>query len=118
MNYKQFIKRIMDDTGLLREDAEVAGRLVFGTVRKILLTGDEVSIPVLGTLYLRTSKPRKEWKNPGTGELQKRKEGVKLKFRPSRKFENLLTNKLLNHHPKSIDDMSDTELEEYLMKDD
>lgn len=117
MNYRKFIQRIMSDTGLLREDAEVAAKLAFNTVKKILLEGEEVHIPKLGVLHLHTTNPKGDFLHPGNGETYERKQRVKLKLRSSRKFERMLTDRLLGEGPNP-DTMSKSELENYLLGED
>jgi len=116
MNYRAFIHRIMHDTGLLREDAEVAAKLTFNTVKRILLEGEEVHIPKLGVLHLHTTEPKGDFIHPGNGAAYKRKQLVKLKLRSSRKFEKILTNQLLGEGPDTKS-MTESELDNFLGED-
>lgn len=86
MTYRKFVRHIMKETGLLREDAQVALRIVFDAVKQVLLTGESIPIPELGTFYPKFSKSR-PWISPSTGESIMLEGRVKLRFKPSRKFE-------------------------------
>jgi nucleoid DNA-binding protein len=85
---------------LLREDAQVIFRFAFETIRRELLTGNQVSIPKFGTFYLKVSKAR-EWTQPSSQEEILIPPKVRLRFRPTRFFEKQLQ-KALN--PQEIHD--------------
>ena len=93
MTYRQFIKFMMQETGLLREDAQKITEVVFDSLREALKQGDDVSIPRFGRFFPKLSR-RKKWKSPSTKEVKELAPKYHLKLKPSRKFERALNDSL------------------------
>lgn len=97
MRYNSFLKRIMRKHNLLREDAQLASRIVFEALKEVLLEGEEVPIPRFGTFHPRYTKPR-EWVQPSSGEAMILKPRVRLNFKSTRYFDKQMTLALGDAH--------------------
>ena len=86
MTYKRFVRQLVKETGMLREDIHVALRIVFKGLKNALESGESVPIPMLGTFYPKFTKQR-PWTSPSTGETKMLEGRVKLRFKASRRFE-------------------------------
>ena len=77
---KEFIFALMEDEGILREDASKITDVVFSQVRKQLLLGREVRINDVGSFRLKYRKPS-VMNNNVTGTKHQVGPRVRVKFR-------------------------------------
>lgn len=95
MTNKDFVRLIMkQNPGMFRDDVWKIVQLVFDGMREAIGTGESLLIPGLGTIYPEFLDA-KEWKSPFNGEVKTLDKRVRLRFRPSKKMERHLTEKLL-----------------------
>jgi nucleoid DNA-binding protein len=97
MTNREFIKHLMKtNPGLFRDDAQRIVQIVFSGMRSVLIHGESLNIPGLGTLSPEyVDQKGTTWTNPATGEVQKLDDKFRLRFVGSRKFEKALTDKMM-----------------------
>lgn len=116
MRFNSFLKRMMRKHGILREDAKLAVDLVVETLKDVLLEGEQVLIPRLGTFHPRYTKSR-EWVQPSSGELMTLRPRVRLTFKSTRHFDKMMT-KALGDHDGQAEQALEAEDEEGYEADD
>lgn len=80
MTKREFIRTMIEDTGILREDALKITDIVFSHVRNMLLAGREVRVDGVGSFVLRFRKGGVV-NNNLVGESHEVGPRVKLKFK-------------------------------------
>jgi len=96
MTHREFIRYMVEKTGLTRDDSLMAYHLVFDSMKEILMSGEEVVLPGIGVLHPKYTKGRGEWISPFTKGIVISKPSFKLRFRSSRIFESRMTKHLLS----------------------
>jgi nucleoid DNA-binding protein len=72
---------------------------VFETIKQVLLDGESVNIPGMCTLYPKYQDygdQGKVWRNPHNGEVTTIHSKVQLRCRPTRAFQNKMTERLID----------------------
>lgn len=85
MNKQDLVARVMDATGLSRNDAARAVQTVFDTITDTLRSGDEVRIVGFGSFSVSTRKASLG-RNPRTGEPMAIAASAIPKFRAGKEF--------------------------------
>ena len=85
MNKREFVRAVMDKGRLPQSEARMIVDIVFGTVRDLLLDGEEVRINDVGSFKFKFRKPRTV-RNNIAGTIHEVGPSVKLRFRSFRKF--------------------------------
>jgi len=93
MRFNEFVNRVMARYSLPRSDVRAAVKIVVETMREVLLEGDDLHLPMIGTFCPKYYNKR-TWVQPSTGNQLQLPDRVRLSFRSSRRFDRQLDKNL------------------------
>lgn len=115
MIMREFVKHIMAIyPGSCRDDVYKMIQIVFRGLRSAISSGETVCIPGLGILFpVYIEQKGKKWKTP-QGDIVDLQDKIKVRFRPSKRFEKHLTELFMDGQLVEIKHAEAEETEESL----
>lgn len=94
MNKRELIREVMEEHNLPRREAKMVLEMVFGTIRDLLLKGEEVRVDGVGVFKFKYRNGRTV-QNNFVGTRHKIGPSVKVRFKSFRSFQKELNDALM-----------------------
>ena len=80
--------------GMYKEDLKKIVALVLDGMREVIKRGDSLTLTGIGVVHPKFVEGQEVWKNPYTGRHEVLERRVVLAFRPYKKFQDYLTDRM------------------------